>query len=154
MRQTISAGGVVAKIHEGTPHILLIRDREHSDWVLPKGHVEQGESITEAALREVSEEAGMYHVKILHLLGTYQRLVKKTGESKTIYYYLMVSDANEEPQTTPDNQKDEIRWFPLNHLPAFYLPEQLDVIEKNQLLIEEYIKKTTNKNVDGNPSGL
>ena len=35
---------------------------------------------------------------------------------------------------------------------AFDTPR--DVIEKNQLLIEEYIKKTTNKNVDGNPSGL
>lgn len=83
-KKTISAGGIITKIANGKPRILLIRDLLHTDWVLPKGHVEDGETIEEAALREVREEAGLSNIHIDRLLGTYERLVEKTEELKTI----------------------------------------------------------------------
>lgn len=49
-----AAGGVV---ENGRGELLMIRLRNR--WDLPKGHVEEGESDSVAALREVAEETGI-----------------------------------------------------------------------------------------------
>lgn len=38
---------------------LLLRNARHGTWGFPKGHLEPGESLMDAALREVREETGM-----------------------------------------------------------------------------------------------
>ena len=54
------AGGVVSRHEDGALQYLLVRSsRDASHWVLPKGHIDPGESAEEAALREVREEAGV-----------------------------------------------------------------------------------------------
>lgn len=53
-----SAGGVVVRSLAGVWHALLIRD-PYGNWSLPKGHIEGGESLREAAAREVEEETGL-----------------------------------------------------------------------------------------------
>ena len=53
-----SAGGVVVRAVSGGWHALLIRD-PYGKWSLPKGHLENGESLREAAAREVEEETGI-----------------------------------------------------------------------------------------------
>ena len=54
------AGGVVTCMRNGKRLFLLVRaSRPPHDWVLPKGHIEAGESPEEAAEREVLEEAGV-----------------------------------------------------------------------------------------------
>ena len=50
-----SAGGIVAR--DG--RILLIATAGGKRWQLPKGHVEEGESPEETAVREVREETGV-----------------------------------------------------------------------------------------------
>ena len=63
-----AAGGVV--IHAGK--ILLLDRPGRGEVRLPKGHIEDGESASEAALREVCEEAGYVHLVIVADLGTQQ----------------------------------------------------------------------------------
>ena len=50
----IAAGGVV--VHDG--RVLVLRRPNQGEVRLPKGHVEPGESVQEAALRETREESG------------------------------------------------------------------------------------------------
>ncbi len=46
------------------------RDRAHGLWILPGGHVDRGEVVEEATLREVAEETGL-QVELERLLGVY-----------------------------------------------------------------------------------
>jgi ADP-ribose pyrophosphatase YjhB (NUDIX family) len=50
--------------------ILLIRRRDNDLWALPGGGMELGESITDAAVREVKEETGL-DVEVVGLVGVY-----------------------------------------------------------------------------------
>jgi 8-oxo-dGTP pyrophosphatase MutT (NUDIX family) len=54
------AGGVVVRRDAGRTQFLLVTARRQpGEWVLPKGHIEGGESAAQAAAREVLEEAGV-----------------------------------------------------------------------------------------------
>lgn len=67
-----SAGGVVVSATGDV--LVLVRARRlgpdsRPEVRLPKGHIEPGESLREAALREVQEESGLAQVEILSGLG-------------------------------------------------------------------------------------
>jgi len=54
------AGGIVYKIENGNALYLLVRPKKNQrEWVLPKGHIEAGETDIQAAVREVEEETGV-----------------------------------------------------------------------------------------------
>lgn len=63
-KPTASSGAVVVN-PEG--RILLLRRADEEIWGLPKGTVEEGESLEATAIREVHEECG-FRVKLLHPL--------------------------------------------------------------------------------------
>jgi 8-oxo-dGTP pyrophosphatase MutT (NUDIX family) len=55
----VSAGGIVFRRQEaGEVRFLLIKD-SYGNWGFPKGHLEDGESPADAALRETAEETGL-----------------------------------------------------------------------------------------------
>ncbi|MFA6918964.1 MAG: NUDIX domain-containing protein [Patescibacteria group bacterium] len=125
-----SAGGVIVKNENGQHLVFLLRDMRFPEWYLAKGHVENDETLEQAALREIAEEAGLHHLKIHCLLGSYERFVEKANEMKTIHYFL-ISQTQDEKPSGQENEEVELRWFPIDDLPVMYLPEQKDVIEKN-----------------------
>jgi 8-oxo-dGTP pyrophosphatase MutT (NUDIX family) len=54
------AGGVVVRGRGAELRLLLVTaKRQPNQWVFPKGHIEEGETPEEAALREVLEESGV-----------------------------------------------------------------------------------------------
>lgn len=55
--EKLSTGGVVL-VQKGNDYDVLVMQQE-SDYVLPKGHVEPGESDLDAAQREILEETGV-----------------------------------------------------------------------------------------------
>lgn len=56
------AGGVVIKkiAHQPAQYLLVEASNDSREWVLPKGHVERGETLEETAVREVHEETGVW----------------------------------------------------------------------------------------------
>ena len=61
----MSAGGIVfRRVPDGVARFLLIKD-SYRHWGFPKGHLEEGETPAQAALRETAEETGLEHL-ILH----------------------------------------------------------------------------------------
>jgi 8-oxo-dGTP pyrophosphatase MutT (NUDIX family) len=60
LSQWSHAGGVVVRTKNGGPQYLLVEAKNNPGmWVLPKGHIERGETPEAAAVREVEEEAGV-----------------------------------------------------------------------------------------------
>ena len=59
-----SCGAVVYRIIHDELRFLLIKNKRSAHWGFPKGHVEQGETPEQTAMREVLEETGI-HIRIL-----------------------------------------------------------------------------------------
>jgi 8-oxo-dGTP pyrophosphatase MutT (NUDIX family) len=54
------AGAIVVRAGKTGPRILLVTARRNPrNWIFPKGHVELGETLKVAAVREAREEAGV-----------------------------------------------------------------------------------------------
>lgn len=88
----VSAGGVVYKMVDGTPHICLIAKRKGRVWALPKGRVNPGESPEETARREILEETG--HLadvgsKIGQIDYSFYWKDNHTFYNKVVTFYLM-----------------------------------------------------------------
>lgn len=66
--------------------ILLLKHRE-GNWDFPKGHVEEGESEIETALREIKEETGL-DAEILPDFREEISYVLKNGKKKTVIFFL------------------------------------------------------------------
>ena len=85
----IAAGGLVTNPKK---EILFIYRSEV--WDLPKGRVEEGESIEETAVREVEEECGAEGLQLMGpLLTTYHLFyMDAIQQMKVTHWYLMESD--------------------------------------------------------------
>jgi 8-oxo-dGTP pyrophosphatase MutT (NUDIX family) len=60
MEPLTHAGGIVYRHGANGPEFLLARARRDPGvWVIPKGHIETGESPEETAVREIAEETGV-----------------------------------------------------------------------------------------------
>ena len=71
-RAEYSSGGVVyRKVGDNDYEVALVYRKRHDDWSLPKGHIEEGETREETALREVKEETGL-DARIVEPLGEVQ----------------------------------------------------------------------------------
>jgi 8-oxo-dGTP pyrophosphatase MutT (NUDIX family) len=78
---------VVVRTVDGQREYLLVEARRsRGQWVLPKGHVEPGETLEEAAVREVEEEAGV-RAEVIARAGESEYVVG--GEPVRVVFYLM-----------------------------------------------------------------
>ncbi|MEU5841061.1 NUDIX hydrolase [Rhodococcus sp. NPDC047139] len=120
VRET-SAGGLVVDGLGGPPEKLCAALIGRTDrrgrllWSLPKGHIEQGETAEETAMREVHEETGV-RSSVLAELGSidYWFVTEGRRVHKTVHHYLLrylggeLSDA--------DVEVTEVAWVPLREL--------------------------------------
>lgn len=75
---------------------LVVRRTRNGDWVLPKGHVRPGESLEEAARREIREETGL-DVVVLDRAG---EVVFPRGDDLVRVHFYIMSVVNRLPSWT------------------------------------------------------
>jgi len=110
-----AAGGVVFKILEEQVSILLIY--RNGFWDLPKGKLEENESIPMCAAREVAEETGSTIPMILSSLGTtyHEYDQKSIHYGKTTFWYSMIFTQDQELTPQIEEGIESINWIELDN---------------------------------------
>ena len=119
--EEISAGGVVVDVHRGAARVAVIARRNRAgriEWCLPKGHIENDETLEQTAVREVAEETGIVG-RILAPLGTIDYWFTTSGNRihKVVHHYLLEATGGEIGiEGDPDAEAIEAAWFPLGEV--------------------------------------
>jgi ADP-ribose pyrophosphatase YjhB (NUDIX family) len=104
-------------------------------WDLPKGKLDEGETIEECAVREVEEETGIKAPNLIrHLLTTYHTY-HESGKHilKESYWYEMKAGGQQQLVPQQEEQITEINWLAAEQwgkVKANSFPSILDVLEK------------------------
>ncbi|MGQ4597864.1 NUDIX domain-containing protein [Nocardia sp. R6R-6] len=120
VRET-SAGGLVVDgldgPREGRSAALIGRTdrRGRLLWSLPKGHIEEGETAEQTAVREVAEETGINGVVVAEI-GSIDYWFVTDGRRvhKTVHHYLLRSVGGE--LSDADVEVTQVAWVPLSEL--------------------------------------
>jgi 8-oxo-dGTP pyrophosphatase MutT (NUDIX family) len=102
--------------------VLLQRRKDVNQWCLLSGHVEFGETITEAVLREVVEETGA-PCQIVRFIGLYSGPSSQTYyyDERTVQYitaYFEVKFMQPVDLSFSNNETRELRYFSPSAIPS------------------------------------
>ena len=114
-KKITAAGGIVLK---DSKIAVIFRNEK---WDLPKGHVDFGETIEAAALREVEEETGIIAQLSKKIGCTYHTYVYNNQlVLKTTHWFEMISINESLIQPQLEEGITAIEWFDLSDLTLFY----------------------------------
>ena len=111
MQEIYAAGAVCWREVKKDLLVAIIHRSRYQDWTFPKGKVDGGESLPEAAVREVKEETGI-KVKLGVPLQTVSYPLDKTKTKVVHYWAAKVSDkALASSKFKPDEEVSEVIWL-------------------------------------------
>ena len=147
-----AAGVVLLRDQESAPEVLIVHRPHRSDWSLPKGKVDPGESLPETAVRECAEETGL----IVALRAPLpQQSYIALGRPKTVDYWVGV--IRDDEGFAPDEEIDEIRWVAVDRAASILtyahdrelVAEALTMRDTSPLVILRHAKALKRSDYDG-----
>jgi ADP-ribose pyrophosphatase len=133
----VAVGAVV--IHAGK--VLLVRRGKapsNGKWAIPGGSVELGETLQQAAEREILEETGL-RIRAGKPVYTFD-LIERDRHGDTRYHYIIVDLAAEYigGELQPGDDADQAAWISFDALPS------LDMNATTRAFLEAYLQKGKN----------
>jgi 8-oxo-dGTP diphosphatase len=111
----------------GDVHLLLLNDNgevlfgkrqntgfEDAAWHVPSGHLEAGESVVRALVREAKEEIG---VVIAEEDVEFAHVMHNSSSGGRVAFFFTVNTWSGVPENREPDKCSELRWFPLDALP-------------------------------------
>jgi ADP-ribose pyrophosphatase YjhB (NUDIX family) len=102
--------------------LLLVREREDGSWTLPGGWADVGDIPSEAAEREVWEEAG-FHVKARKVIGVYD--ANRVGPLELFHAFKIVFLCDLiDGKARPSKETSEVAFFSAGEMPQQFSGER------------------------------
>ncbi len=137
--EQVSAGGAVFRMNGSSAEIAIVRIVPEMRWQLPKGIIDPGETIEEAALREVREESGIVADLVAPIETIeYWFVADRNGERikyhKFVHFFLMSYKSGD--VADHDHEVDEARWVDIETaLGMLEFKSERDVVTKAAAII-------------------
>lgn len=113
MKQEQSAGIITFTDNSAHKRVFLLLEHQDGHWDLPKGKIENGETLQETALRELQEEAGISATFIPGFEQTIHYIFSNKENqlvTKTATFFLGQANAN---SITLSHEHADFKWLPL-----------------------------------------
>lgn len=124
-----AASVLLLRVSENGHEILLLhKPRKNDAWQLPQGGIEAGESIEQAAMRELHEEAGVTGAKVFGQSAecykydfppSFRRFRRDNVCGQCIHYVFALAD-KQTVVTVDNNEINDFRWVSPAQLPEYF----------------------------------
>lgn len=110
--ETMKAGGIIVRKKDSSVFVVLLYRPKLVDWTFPKGHIETGETASEASIREIQEEAGLNVADGIELLDeTYTNRNNPDGVIVKMFLY-----KTDQMELHSDEDECEPHWIPVEEV--------------------------------------
>ena len=132
-----------------TVHLFFIRENQilllrrfntgfrDGEYSVPAGHLDGGETVLEAAVREAKEETG---VDIPIEAVTFSTVMHRIEGEERVDFFFQVHTWRGEPFNAEPEKCDDLRWFDLDQLPENTITYVMQAFENhiNAVRFDEY----------------
>ena len=113
-------GGVFCLIIKDNKVLMELRKNKFDAglYSLVGGCMEDGETVKQAAVREIKEEVGLeVHEDDIEVISVLHRITPKPDSWQSIEFVLLVNKFSGNPNLLENNVCGDLKWFPLENLP-------------------------------------
>jgi len=121
--------GSAVLVKKGDSFLLAKRNKSSyfGKWVIPGGGIDWGETIEEAAIREIKEETNL-DIRIIKLI-CFKEIIHPSENYHSIVFFHLAEPLNDELKAADDSE--EVGFFTIDQI------KKMDTAESVQIVIQE-----------------